>query len=108
MGTGTSLHAAELGAAMFARAGIDARFASSMDFARWAPLRPGDAVVVLTHTGETAYARASRGRALDPGAETLSITAAGVGWPEAMETGAARALPYLHPQVYLRARACCA
>lgn len=88
VGTGTSLHAAELGAAMFARAGIDARFASSMEFARWAPLRAGDSVVVLTHTGETAYAQASRRRALDLGAETLSITADGVGWPEAIETGA--------------------
>ena len=88
VGTGTSLHAAELGAAMFARAGIDARFASAMEFARWAPLWRGDAVVVLTHTGETAYARASRKRALDAGAATVSITAAGVGWPEAVETGA--------------------
>ena len=88
VGTGTSLHAAELGSAMFARAGVDARFASSMEFARWAPLRAGDSVVVLTHTGGTAYARASRQRALDAGAETLSITAEGVGWPEAIETGA--------------------
>jgi glucosamine--fructose-6-phosphate aminotransferase (isomerizing) len=88
VGTGTSLHAAELGAAMLARAGVDARFSSSMEFARWAPLRAGDAVIVLTHTGETAYARASRQRALDAGADTLSITADGVGWPEAIETGA--------------------
>nr|MBA3305146.1 SIS domain-containing protein [Thermoleophilaceae bacterium] len=87
VGTGTSLHAAELGAAMLARAGVDARFASSMEFARWAPLQPGDAVIVLTHTGKTAYARASRQRALAAGAETLSITAAGVGWQEAVETG---------------------
>lgn len=87
VGTGTSLHAAELGAAMFARAGLDARFASSMEFARRASPREGDAVLVLTHTGETAYARASRQRALDAGATTLSITATGVGWPEAVETG---------------------
>ncbi|HEX2414182.1 MAG TPA: hypothetical protein VHJ37_03100 [Thermoleophilaceae bacterium] len=87
VGTGTSLHAAELGALMFARAGMDARFASSMEFARWAPLREDDAVVVLTHTGETAYAQASRLRALDTGAETLTLTADGVGWPEAIETG---------------------
>jgi glutamine---fructose-6-phosphate transaminase (isomerizing) len=85
VGTGTSLHAAELGAAMFARAGIDSRFASSLDFARRAPLRAGDGVVVISHTGETAYARASRARALDLGAETLSLTATGVGWPEAIE-----------------------
>jgi glucosamine--fructose-6-phosphate aminotransferase (isomerizing) len=85
VGTGTSLHAAELGAAMMARAGIDARFASSMDFARQAPLRAGDGVIVISHTGETAYARAARARALDLGAETLSLTATGVGWPEAIE-----------------------
>jgi glucosamine--fructose-6-phosphate aminotransferase (isomerizing) len=85
VGTGTSLHAAELGAAMLARAGIDARFASSMEFALRAPLRAGDGVVIISHTGETAYARASRARALDLGAETLSLTATGVGWPEAIE-----------------------
>lgn len=87
VGTGTSLHAAELGAAMLARAGLDARPCSSMDFARRAPLRAADAVLVLTHTGETAHARAARRRALDAGAETVSLTAAGVGWPEAIETG---------------------
>jgi glutamine---fructose-6-phosphate transaminase (isomerizing) len=84
-GTGTSLHAAELGAAMMARAGIDARFASSMEFATRSPLRAGDGVIVLSHTGETAYARAARARALDLGAETLSLTATGVGWLEAIE-----------------------
>jgi glucosamine--fructose-6-phosphate aminotransferase (isomerizing) len=95
VGTGTSLHAAELGAAMFARAGIDARFISSLDFARRAPLRAGDGVVVISHTGETAYARASRARALDLGAETLSLTATGVGWPEAIEvTGRERSETY--------------
>jgi glucosamine--fructose-6-phosphate aminotransferase (isomerizing) len=85
VGTGTSLHAAELGAAMMARAGIDARFASSMEFAKRAPLRAGDGVIVISHTGATAYARAARKRALELGAETLSLTATGVGWPEAIE-----------------------
>ncbi|HZC15057.1 MAG TPA: hypothetical protein VE270_13655, partial [Thermoleophilaceae bacterium] len=65
VGTGTSLHAAELGAAMMARAGIDARYASSMEFARRSPFRAGDGVIVISHTGETAYARAARARALD-------------------------------------------
>ena len=87
VGTGSSWHAAELGAAMFGRAGIDARAATSNDFALRAPLRAGDGVIVLSHTGTTAYARASRQRALEIGAETLSITADGVGWPEAIETG---------------------
>jgi glucosamine--fructose-6-phosphate aminotransferase (isomerizing) len=85
VGTGTSLHAAELGAAMMARAGIDARFASSMEFAHRVPLRAGDGVIVISHTGETAYARAARARARDLGSETLSLTATGVGWPEAIE-----------------------
>jgi glutamine---fructose-6-phosphate transaminase (isomerizing) len=88
VGTGSSWHAAELGAAMFARAGIDARAATSNEFAKSAPLRAGDGVIVLSHTGSTAYARASRQRALDIGAQTISITADGVGWPEAIETGA--------------------
>jgi glucosamine--fructose-6-phosphate aminotransferase (isomerizing) len=70
---------------MMGRAGIDARFASSMEFAKRSPLRAGDSVIVLSHTGETAYARAARARALDLGAETLSLTATGVGWPEAIE-----------------------
>ena len=87
VGTGTSWHAAELGAAMFARAGIDARFATSSEFASRSPLRAGDGVIVLSHTGETAYARAARRRALDIGATTVSLTAQGVGWPEAIETG---------------------
>jgi glutamine---fructose-6-phosphate transaminase (isomerizing) len=86
-GTGSSWHAAELGAAMFARAGIDARFAASNELATTAPLRAGDGVIVLSHTGSTAYARAARKRALDIGAQTISITATGVGWEEAIETG---------------------
>jgi glutamine---fructose-6-phosphate transaminase (isomerizing) len=85
VGTGTSLHAAELGASMLGRAGVDARFASSMAFATGAPLRAGDGVIVISHTGETAYARRARARALDLGAELLTITANGVGWPEAIE-----------------------
>jgi glutamine---fructose-6-phosphate transaminase (isomerizing) len=88
VGTGTSWHAAELGAAMLDRAGVDARFATSSEFARRAPLRAGDGVIVLSHTGKTAYARAARRRALDIGATTVSLTADGVGWPEAIETGA--------------------
>jgi glutamine---fructose-6-phosphate transaminase (isomerizing) len=87
-GTGTSLHAAELGAAMMGRAGIDARFALSMELAKRAPLRAGDGAIVISHTGETAYARAARARALGLGVETLSLTATGVGWPEAIEVTA--------------------
>ena len=88
VGTGTSWHAAELGAAMLDRAGVDARFATSNEFVHRAPLRSGDGVIVISHTGKTAYAQAARRRALDIGAPTVSLTAEGVGWPEAIETGA--------------------
>jgi glucosamine--fructose-6-phosphate aminotransferase (isomerizing) len=88
VGTGTSWHAAELGAAMLDRAGVDARFATSNEFVHRAPLRAGDGVIVISHTGKTAYAQAARRRALDIGALTVSLTADGVGWPEAIETGA--------------------
>jgi len=87
VGTGTSWHAAELGAAMLSRAGVDAHGVASMEFARRAPVRDGDGLIVISHTGETAYARAARAAALEAGAPLVSITAEGVGWPEAIEAG---------------------
>ncbi len=87
VGTGTSAHAAELGAEMFALAGIDARWSSSARFAAWPPvLRPGDGLILLTHTGETAYARRVRDQVRAAGIVLLAITGEGVGWPEALET----------------------
>jgi glucosamine--fructose-6-phosphate aminotransferase (isomerizing) len=87
LGTGTSQHAAELGAMMLADAGVDARWASAAHFARWgAPLRTGDAVVVITHTAETAFALRCREQARAAGASLVSLTGIGSGWPEAVET----------------------
>ncbi|WP_326606673.1 SIS domain-containing protein [Streptomyces sp. NBC_01800] len=87
IGTGTSRHAAALGAMMFARAGIDARWSSAAGFARWgAPLRDGDAMVVITHTAETAFALTCREQALAAGIPVVSITGHGSGWPDAVET----------------------
>lgn len=87
IGTGTSQHAAELGALMLAHAGIDARWSSAAQFARWgAPLRDGDAMVVITHTGKTAFALTCREQALAAGVPIVSITGIGSGWPEAVET----------------------
>ncbi|GAA4869938.1 SIS domain-containing protein [Kitasatospora terrestris] len=88
LGTGTSQHAAELGAMMLGHAGVDARWSSAAQFARWgAPLRSGDAVVVITHTAETAFALRCREQALAAGVPTVSITGVGTGdWPEAVET----------------------
>ena len=48
--------------------------------------RPGDALIVITHTGETAYAISARAAALAAGVPVLSITGTGVDWPEAIHT----------------------
>jgi glucosamine--fructose-6-phosphate aminotransferase (isomerizing) len=86
VGTGTSEHAACLGAAMLATAGFDARATSSAGFAAAPPpLGPGDALVVISHTTETAFARRVREEALAADARLISITAEGKGWPEAVE-----------------------
>lgn len=86
VGTGTSQHAAELGARMFEAAG-DVRWASAGVFAeRAVGLTETDLVVVISHTGETAFARRARQQALDAGARLVSITGRDAGWPEAIET----------------------
>lgn len=87
VGTGTSQHAAELGAQMLASTGVETHWRSAATFARWGPpLGEEDAVVVISHTGETSFARRARCQALHAGAKVSSITAEGVGWPEAIET----------------------
>lgn len=87
VGTGTSQHAAELGAMMFGGGERIVRWASGASFA-WldAPLGPDDGVVVISHTAETAFAGAARARALAAGARLVSITARGGPWPEAVQT----------------------
>jgi glucosamine--fructose-6-phosphate aminotransferase (isomerizing) len=92
VGTGTSQHAAELGALMFRDAGRQAQWVSSATFVRGGPvLGAGDGVIVISHTTETAFARAARRRAGEAGARLLSITGAGRDWPEAIATVAPEA-----------------
>ena len=87
VGTGTSLHAAELGAMMLDAAGRDARWCPAATWARWSSgPRAGDALLVLSHTGETAYAARARADALAVGVPVVSVTGVGRGWPEAIET----------------------
>jgi glutamine---fructose-6-phosphate transaminase (isomerizing) len=87
VGTGTSQHAAELGAMMLERAGIDARWFAAGTWARWhTGPRPGDVLVVITHTGQTAYAARARADGLSAGIPVLSVTGTGCGWPEAIRT----------------------
>lgn len=87
VGTGTSQHAAELGALLLADAGLDARWAGSHEFARLA-VKPDadDAVLVISQSARTAFAAAAREAAMASGAEVLSITGVGSDWPEAIET----------------------
>lgn len=86
-GTGTSQHAAELGAMMLQAAGLDAHWYAAGHWARWSPgPRPGDALVVISHTAQTAYPARARSEALADGVPVVSVTGTGRGWPEAIET----------------------
>lgn len=86
-GTGTSQHAAELGALMLYDAGVDALACPAAAFGRGdIPLRDGDGVVVISHTAETSYARRSRDLAQRAGAPLVSVTGRVGVWPEAIET----------------------
>jgi glucosamine--fructose-6-phosphate aminotransferase (isomerizing) len=87
VGTGTSQHAAHLGAAMLQEAGRSAHAVSSMQFVRNAPIvGPHDGVVVITHTGETAYALAARALAFQAGLQTFTICRRGLGLNDIVET----------------------
>ena len=78
VGTGTSQHAAELGVMMLERAGLDARWFPAATWVRWSTgPRPGDALVVITHTGQTGYAARARAEALAIGVPVVSITGTG-------------------------------
>jgi glucosamine--fructose-6-phosphate aminotransferase (isomerizing) len=86
VGTGTSEHAACLGAEMLASAGFDTRASSAAGFVAAAPpLDADDALVVISHTTETAFARRVREDALAAGTRLVSITAEGKDWAEAIE-----------------------
>jgi glutamine---fructose-6-phosphate transaminase (isomerizing) len=90
VGTGTSFHAAILGAGMIQDAGRSATAMSSMRFVDWAPIiGPDDAIVVITHTGDTAYALAARALAVTAGLDVLTITKRGTSFPHSIETTAA-------------------
>jgi glucosamine--fructose-6-phosphate aminotransferase (isomerizing) len=86
-GTGTSHHAAQLGAGMLIAGGVRARAVESVAFAGAAePLEPDEAAIVITHTGETAFALRARARLLAAGAPFVTVTGPSVGWPEAIAT----------------------
>jgi glucosamine--fructose-6-phosphate aminotransferase (isomerizing) len=87
VGTGTSQHAAHLGAAMLQDVGRSAHAVSSMQFVKNAPIvGPHDGVVIVTHTGETSYALAARALAFTAGLQTVTISREGIGMNDVIET----------------------
>jgi glucosamine--fructose-6-phosphate aminotransferase (isomerizing) len=89
VGTGTSFHAAELGAAMLYEAGRGAQAIPSMQFVNWAPpVDRRDGMVLISHSAglETAYAAAAYRQAKDAGLRVLAITRQGANLPDAVET----------------------
>ncbi len=87
VGTGTSQHAAHLGAAMLQDAGRSAHAVSSMQFVKNAPIvGPQDGIVVITHTGETSYALAARALAVTAGLQTVTIAREGISMNDVIET----------------------
>jgi glucosamine--fructose-6-phosphate aminotransferase (isomerizing) len=87
VGTGTSQHAAELGALMLREGGKQAYAFSSASFARFGPApEQNDAAIVISHTGGTAFAKRARAQALSAGAHLIAITGRGAGWEGAIET----------------------
>jgi len=87
VGTGTSQHAAELGAAMLQEAGRAAQAIPSMHFVEWAPIvGPQDGVIVITHTAESAFALAARAAVFAAGLGVMMICRRGTGFPDAIET----------------------
>lgn len=87
VGTGSSQHVAHLGAAMLQDAGRSAHAVSSMQFVRNAPIvGPHDGVVVVTHSGASAYAMAARALAFSAGLQTVTITRRGTALNDVIET----------------------
>jgi glucosamine--fructose-6-phosphate aminotransferase (isomerizing) len=90
IGTGTSHHAAELAGQLLTDGGVDTRAMTASAFAdRLLPAGGtggGTAAIVISHTGETAYARAARRRLLRSGIPLVTITGPAAGWAEAIVT----------------------
>ena len=76
VGIGTSYHAALVGEWLLRAAGAEAFAVMSSDFAAYpeaAPLRKGDAVVVMAHTGVKRFSAEAMTKAAAAGATVLSV-----------------------------------
>jgi glutamine---fructose-6-phosphate transaminase (isomerizing) len=89
VGTGTSFHAAELGAMMFHDAGRAATAVSSLNFVNHAPpVTPDDGIVLISHNAgeETAFAASAYTLSTEAGLRVIAITRQGSGLPHSLET----------------------
>ncbi|HLB61444.1 MAG TPA: SIS domain-containing protein [Actinomycetota bacterium] len=89
VGTGTSQHAAELGAAMLQEAGRGAVAVPSMHFVTWPPfVTPQDGVILISHNAgaETAYVAAGFRQAVNAGIRVVAITRQNGELPDSIET----------------------
>jgi glutamine---fructose-6-phosphate transaminase (isomerizing) len=76
-GTGTSYHAALVGSWLFRAAGLDALAVPSFDLALYPAqfgIGPGDAVIVMAHTGETGYSARVMKVAVETGSKLLAVS----------------------------------
>lgn len=112
LGSGTSLHAAEVGAWMlrtFSRGKIDARALQSFEFTTYElGLRPDDVPVVVSHSGGTHAALRALERVRRSGMESVTVT----GFPNGetarlathvLPTGFPREMSWAHTASYLAA-----
>ncbi len=80
VGIGTSWHAAHHGAWLLGAAGVDAFALHAADVAPYArPFVAADAVIVLSHTGQTGYTAQAREAAREAGAVVIHVTGIGKG-----------------------------
>jgi glucosamine--fructose-6-phosphate aminotransferase (isomerizing) len=89
VGTGTSFHAAELGAAMLQDAGRAATAVPSINFVNHAPpVGNDDGLILISHNAgeETAYAASAYALATEAGLRVIALTRQGSGLPHSLET----------------------
>jgi glutamine---fructose-6-phosphate transaminase (isomerizing) len=80
VGIGTSWHAAHHGAWLLREAGVDARALHAADTAQYGDaFAASDAVIVLSHTGQTGYTRQTLEASRRAGAAVVHVTGAGAG-----------------------------
>jgi glucosamine--fructose-6-phosphate aminotransferase (isomerizing) len=89
VGTGTSFHAAELGAMMLHDAGRAATAVSSLNFVNHAPpVTSEDGIIIISHNAgeETAFAASAYTLSTEAGLRMIAITREGSGLPHSLET----------------------